>query len=308
MRKDAPLAVDVPSPDRDSPAWVRVGVIATIGFVIGIAWPRLVGVRLGPSAPSDTTSVSASGAHAPSARASQAEAPPASVAAKPSASVAAPAASSAPPPPLGPPTVSVPKGAILSCKTDEGETKRGKECGSLASIDAVVLPRLKKLPHCSAAEGQSGKLSFLVIADFGSGRISWDIGKSSTVGNLDGLKSCLQTDFHGVSLLSSAAHDNPKYNVAYTATFTSPEPAKPAEEAKPAAEEKPAEAQPASGEATVAWEVALVRDVPKTGSVVARLPRGAKVKIGSVKEGWYAIKYGDDFKSDGWVYRGAIGR
>jgi hypothetical protein len=258
-------------------------------------------------------SASASGAHAPSAHATP-DAPPASVAVKPSASVAA-VVSSAPPAPPAPPLVSVPKGAILSCKSDEGETKRGKDCGSLASVDAVVLPRLKKLAHCSAAEGQAGKLSFLVIADFGTGRIGWDLGKSSTVGNLDGLKSCLQTDFHGVSLQSSAAHDMPKYNVAYTATFVAPPSAEPSAKptaaddsaAKPA-DDKPGEAQPASGEATVAWEVALVRDVPKTGSVVARLPRGAKVKLGSVKEGWYAIKYGDDFKSDGWVYRGAIGR
>ena len=27
MRKDAPLAVEVPTPDRDSPGWVKVGVI-----------------------------------------------------------------------------------------------------------------------------------------------------------------------------------------------------------------------------------------------------------------------------------------
>ncbi|MBF5066364.1 hypothetical protein G6O45_24370, partial [Salmonella enterica subsp. enterica serovar Istanbul] len=45
-----------------------------------------------------------------------------------------------------------------------------------------------------------------------------------------------------------------------------------------------------------------------TGSVVARLPRGTKVKLGPIKDGWYAIKYGDGFASDGFVYRGAIGR
>src|SRR5437773_4733731 len=130
MRKDAQqLSVDVPSPDRDSPAWVKVGVIAAVGFVIGIAWPRIVGVRLGPSAPGEA---SASASAAPAPRAS--DAPPASVAAKPIVSVAAapPAASSAAP--AGPPQVSVPKGAIIGCKTDEGENKKGKDCGSAASI------------------------------------------------------------------------------------------------------------------------------------------------------------------------------
>ena len=51
-----------------------------------------------------------------------------------------------------------------------------------------------------------------------------------------------------------------------------------------------------------------MRDVPKTGAVVARLPRGSKVKLGAIKDGWYAIKFGDGFASDGFVYRGALGR
>src|SRR3954471_16372650 len=167
MRKDAPLSVDVPSPDRDSPAWVKVGVIAAVGFVIGIAWPRIVGVRLGPSAPGEASS--SASAH-PAPRAS--DPPPASVAVKPVVTVSA---SAAPPPaPAGPPQVSVPKGAIISCKSEDGGTLKGKECGSAASIDAVVLPRLKKLAQCGAAEGQTGKLSFVVTGDFASGRIAWD--------------------------------------------------------------------------------------------------------------------------------------
>jgi hypothetical protein len=27
-----------------------------------------------------------------------------------------------------------------------------------------------------------------------------------------------------------------------------------------------------------------------------------------VNQGWYPVKYGDGFASDGWVYRAAIGR
>lgn len=330
MRKDAPLTVDVPSAERDSPAWVKVGVIAAVGFIIGVAWPRLVGVKLGPSAPSDTSASSAA-AGSGSAHASRAsDAPPASVSAKttatPSAAASAPiasaAASAAAPP--APPQVSVQKGAVIACKTDEGDSKKGKECGAVPSLDQVVLPRLRKVAQCSGAEGQTGKLSFVANADFGSGRFSWDVGKSSTVGNLDQLTTCLKTHFQGVTL-QGAAHEHPRYTVAYTALFTAPkeEAAKdakdgggkdeanaktPAAEAPKTDEPPKAEAQPASGEATVAWEVALVRDVPKTGQVVARLPRGSKVKLGSVKEGWYAIKYGDGFASDGWVYRGAIGR
>jgi SH3-like domain-containing protein len=55
----------------------------------------------------------------------------------------------------------------------------------------------------------------------------------------------------------------------------------------------------------VAWEVAIVRDSPRTGAVVARLPRGTKVRLGANQEGWFKIAYGS---GEGWVYRGAIGR
>lgn len=319
MRKDAPLSVDVPSADRDSPAWVKVGVIAAVGFVIGVAWPRLVGVRLGPSAPGEAASAAAAAGsgHA----AAKADAPPASVSAKtpvqPSAAVSAPIASATAAPPA-PPNVNVQKGSIIACKTDEGDSKKGKECGAVPSLDQVVVPRLRKVAQCSGAEGQTGKLSFVANADFSSGRFSWDIGKSSTVGNVDQLTTCLKTHFQGVTL-QGAAHEHPRYTVAYTAVFTAPkeeaakdEPAASANAKTPAADtpktDEPKAEQPATGEATVAWEVALVRDVPKTGQVVARLPRGSKVKLGSVKEGWYAIKYGDGFSSDGWVYRGALGR
>jgi hypothetical protein len=51
-----------------------------------------------------------------------------------------------------------------------------------------------------------------------------------------------------------------------------------------------------------------VRDAPKTGKVLARLERGTSVHVGPVRDGWYPVKYGDGFASDGWVYRAAIGR
>jgi SH3-like domain-containing protein len=60
--------------------------------------------------------------------------------------------------------------------------------------------------------------------------------------------------------------------------------------------------------ALVVWEVAIIRDAPKTGKVVARLQRGSTLRVGAVKDGWYPVRYGEDFSGDGWVYRGAIGR
>jgi hypothetical protein len=332
MRKDAPLAVDVPSPDRDSPGWVKVGVIAAVGFVIGIAWPRVMGVKLGPNAPGEAAAAAAAAASASaSAHPHAADAPPASVSAKggggaPLGSIATTASAA----PTGAPQVSVLRGNVISCKTTDGDTKKGKECGSLAGLDNVVPPHLRKLATCGAADGQTGKLSFIATASFPSGGLSWEVGKSSTVGNLDGITNCLKTHFTGVTA-AGVAHEHNRYTVSYTATFAPPiaeaSPSKSDKGDKNAKDDKgdknakddpsdntdktnakDPEPAAAGGEATVGWEVALVRDVPKTGGVVARLPRGSKVKLGAIKDGWYAIKFGDGFANDGFVYRGAVGR
>lgn len=340
MRKDAPMAVDVPRPDRDSPGWAKVGVIAAIGFVIGIAWPRLVGVKLGPSAPGEAAAAAAASASAAKAAGHAPEAPPASVTtvtAKPGApagsgaSSGSAASSAAAAVASGPPQVNVQRGNVLTCKTTDGESRKGKDCGPLTGLDNVVPPHLRKLATCTAAEGQTGKLSFIATASFPSGGLSWDVGKSSTVGNLEGISNCLKTHFSGVTA-SGVAHEHNRYTVAYTMTFAPPaaaaasakidkadkadkggdkaDRADKVEADKNAKDDRSdkAESPSASGEATVGWEVALVRDVPKTGQVVARLPRGSKVKVGAIKDGWYAVKFGDGFATDGFVYRGAIGR
>ena len=332
MRKDAPLAVEVPTPDRDSPGWVKVGVIAAVGFVIGVAWPRVMGVKLGPNAPGEAAAAAASAAASAKAAGRAPEAPPASVNAKsgvagaPSSNASnasnASGATSAPglgalsasaTVPAGPPQVSVQRGSVIACKTSDGESKKGKECGTLAGLDNVVPPHLRKLATCSAADGQTGKLSFVATAVFPSGGLSWDVGKSSTVGNVEGITNCLKTHFSGVTA-TGIAHEHNRYTVAYNVTFAPPLEASPSttdktdKPAKDGSDKADAPPAAAGSEASVGWEVALVRDVPKTGGVVARLPRGTKVKLGAIKDGWYAIKYGDGFASDGFVYRGAIGR
>lgn len=316
MPKEA-LAVEIPAEGRDKPAWVKVGVIAAVGFVVGIAWPRLVGLRLGPSAPAET-SASARAARAP-------EAPPASVSAKIAASAApsaaAPVASAAAPSHAAPPSITVQKGTVVSCKTTDGETKKGAACGAAPGVDALVTPRVRKIATCSGVEGQTGKLGLVVNADFASGRFWYEVAKSTTLQNVDAVSSCLKTAFHGTST-TATPHEHARYTVSYVAVFgpggaavaeaadEKPAPhAKNAKEGHDTKDEGHAASAPANaGEAEVAWEVALVRDTPKTGGLVSRLPRGSKVKVGTSKDGWYQIKFGDGFASEGWVYRGAIGR
>jgi hypothetical protein len=336
--KDAPLTVEVPTSDRDKPGWVKVGVIAAVGFLVGVAWPRVLGVRLGPSAPGESSAATAaSGAQAGRAP----DAPPASAVASAAPPLAMPSASApsaaattttASTRSNATPTITVGKGAVLSCKTSDGETKKGsKECGGLSALDNVVAPRIRQIATCAGAEGQSGKLSVIVHADFSSKKVSYDIGKSSTIQNPDAIASCLKTTFEGATT-PSAPHEHPRYTVAYTAHLT-PGGGKDADKAadmkrdKPASddgdkdnieknakqasekEDKPSDTPAlASGEALVGWEVALVREAPRTGKLVSRLPRGTRVKIASSKDGWYLIKFGEGYAHEGWVYRGAIGR
>ena len=319
MRKDAPLSVDVPSADQDNPGWVKVGVIAAIGFALGIAWPKITGIRLGPSPPGESAaSAKAASEPAPEAPAPSASAKvvaPASSAlgAPPVASVApgasaAPAASALPSPtaPNSPALVhvNVQKSSVMSCKTTGGEVMKGKECGAITALDEIVRPKLRELGTCPAAGDQSGKLSFLATADFANNRLLWNLGKSTKLENAEGVAACLKTIFQGTKL-GGVAHEHARYTVAYSVSIA------PGGDAKPGAGNTGSDsdvARTASSEAIVTWEVALVRDAPKTGAVVARLPRGTKVEVGAAQEGWYAVKFGDGFASDGWVHRGAIGR
>ncbi len=331
MRNPAPgpahptLAVDVPKAERDNPGWIKVGVIAAVGFVVGVAWPRVIGLRLGPSAPTaasepaTSTTVAAAEVHAPAvAPAAAAPAAAAPKAALPSPPVASPSTNEAAASALAAsqPQVSIHRGSLLSCRTQDGEAKKGKDCGKAAGIDGVVIPRLRKIASCAAATGQTGRLSVVVTVDFPGGRTSHEIGKSSTVGNADALGACVKSQLDGATV---PPQEHARYVVAYATTLsaTKGEVAEPAPKnarvekpSAPSPEERsePAPAALATGEASVAWEVALVREVPKTGDVVGRLPRGTRVKVGAVKEGWYAVKYGENFAKDGWIYRGAIGR
>ena len=53
-KADSPLKVEIPRPADEQPVWTRVGAIGAFGFLIGIAWPKVLGVKIGPNVPGDT--------------------------------------------------------------------------------------------------------------------------------------------------------------------------------------------------------------------------------------------------------------
>jgi hypothetical protein len=297
---DAPLAVEVPAAGADHPSWRKVGIITAFGFIVGVAWPRLAGVRLGPSvpeAPSSAASGSVSGAALePSAGGASASGLPAAAAVAPASS---PSASPAPP------SVEVSGGVVYACKNADGDSHKGPDCGDLPGLDGVVTPRLRKMARCPEAAGASGKLHLAVRLDFNRDSLAVELGRGQTVGTPEALLGCARSALADAKL-GGISHANPRYSVAYTITF----------EGAPSAASAPVNAAPAKQEpsggeeaaAQVTWEVAIVRDAPRTGKVVAKLQRGTALRVGAAKDGWYPVKYGDAFANDGWVYRGAIGR
>jgi hypothetical protein len=329
-KPDGPLSVHVPTSGADRPSWMGVGAIAIAGFVIGVAWPRLAGVRLGPSVPEGTSSASVAEPGAPSGSVAPVSAP---VVPRPSAapgstsapgapgngtpgngaSAAAPNVPAAAIAPASASRLTVSRGAIFSCKGAGGEVLKGNDCGTLPALDALVQPRLRKLADCSDAANTTGKLRLTVRADFAHDAITVDLGRDKDhdrPSTADALLVCAKTALASASL-EGIAHEQTRYSVSYSAIFTSGGAASattPPAVAVAAAPATPATPPPSDGTAQVEWEVAIVRDAPKTGKVIAKLQRGTAVHVGSLKDGWYPVKYGDGFATDGWLYRGAIGR
>jgi SH3-like domain-containing protein len=52
--------------------------------------------------------------------------------------------------------------------------------------------------------------------------------------------------------------------------------------------------------------VAIIREKPKDGPVVARILRGTRVVVSGRQDDWYRVKY-DAKGSEGWVFKTAIG-
>jgi hypothetical protein len=166
------------------------------------------------------------------------------------------------------------------------------------------MPRLRKVADCPEASGANGKLHLVTRLDFARGSLGVELGRGQGVTPTEPLLACAKASLEDAKL-SGIPHDHPRYSVAYTLTFGEDRSAS-AASASSAPRETPPEAS--DGAALVTWDVAIVRDAPRTGKVVARLQRGTSVRVGSAKDGWYPVKYGDGFANDGWVYRGAIGR
>ena len=308
-KAERPLKVEIPRPGTDQPIWSRVGIVGFAGFLLGIAWPRVVGVRLGPSVPADLAAkveASASSAVRPS------------VPGSPSGSAAAPASSATAPTAADPdgaaPTanqelVVVGPGKIVACW--DKKDKKFEDCEKLL-FDPIAVKRLRELAKCPSAVGLAGKVTIGFEVDFGKKEVGVKKRKTGTTlpgSTVSGIVQCAGHEFGNVSL-DEVPHKHRHYTLTYALTFYPP--GKHPEglaatpdsgDGEPGAGSTTSEAE-ASGTATISWDTALLRKDPKDGEVVARIVRGTKVKIIGKQNDWYKIESGS---KAGWVYRGAIG-
>jgi hypothetical protein len=301
-KQDPSLKVEIPRPADDQPAWSRVGIIAALGFVVGVAWPRFAGVKIGPSAPDDDRPAAAAVATAAPSAAPEAPAAPSPSA----AGAAAPAAEGAS---GNRQQVVVGPGKITRCF--DKKNKKVDDCGQL-QFDPVALPKLRELAKCPSAIGLEGKVNIGFNLDFQKKEVQVTKSKKTSLptSTVQGILQCAAREFTNVSL-DEVPNKHRRYTVFYTAAFYPPG-KQPEGEAKPGSDEGEEEAaagattseSEASGLASVNWDTALVRKEPKDGDVVARLVRGTRVKIIGRQNDWYKIEHGS---ASGWVHRAAIG-
>jgi hypothetical protein len=289
--------VDIPRPADDRPAWSRVGIVGAVGFVVGIAWPRIAGFQVGPSVPGDTKAAAEAASSG-----GQAVVPPVPSAA-PSAAPAAAA--------LNRQLVVVSAGEVVKCS--DKKNKKVAECDKL-DFDGIAKPKLEQLASCPAALGLEGRVVLGLDVDFEKREVSIVKGKKSSLPNstLQGLMKCAANEL-GSAALEKVAHEQRKYTLHYPLAFYPPgkhpdadAPGKAdadGDEAAKKGDDKKGE-QEATGSATVSWDTALLRKEPRDGEVAARIVRGTKVKIVARQGDWYKVEHGS---KTGWVYRGAIG-
>lgn len=288
------MKIEVPDRKQETLRFGRVGLIVTAGFLIGIIWPRIAGFKLVPSVPSqpaESSSADLTGApgeaKAPAPAPAEAEPPP---------------AATGPGPQLDRLQISEPQ--FLACK-DNGK-KFKEECDHV-EFDRLARPHIQALAACAGADKLLGVLSLGFDLDFTSQSVkNVKSGKSTSFNEAEteALLECEKKEFSNVSLVG-IAHKHEAYSVFYKVEF--PKAVAEKAEATPTGDAASADVTEASGHATVAWDVALVRSsASRDGAVVARVLQGTRVSVTGRRGDWYRIKY-DVKGSVGWVYRTAIG-
>jgi SH3 domain-containing protein len=287
----APVVMPAAAAETRQPSFWRFGVVLAVFFSIGFAWPVFGGLnyvqRPPGSAAGRVTEVEAAALEADPALASAS----AEVAALQAAPLLADRGS-----------VHIEGSSVQSCEGDAGE--RVARCDE-PSLDGVIEEPIARLATCEGAASLSGVLSLGIELDFTRGRVARvKAGPSTTLTKEQALRlaACAEGILVGTTL-DDVEHENARYWVYYRVRFASPGGAL---EAEAGAEASTETLVGASGQATVAWKAAAVRESASSQSkLLSELSYGTRVNVtGRVGE-WYRVERAG--KVLGWVHRQALG-
>lgn len=287
--------IDIPSAEGEHSGLRKVGIFAVVGLLLGLSWPTLAGVHIGPEVPGAKKKAAAKAAAKP---AGTAPSVAASSEAKPAK--ASPAAAKL----SKTQKVVLSSGQIQRCYKKAKSKKRIKaeRCGKLAGLDRVLKPQLEQLANCPSALGLKGKLELVFDVNFPKQVIHVRKGAKSDLpsSTVRGVVACAGESLREVSA-EKVRHKYARYRVAYQLEFYPPGSA-PVEQG-----EKESQASDEEQErklAAVTWDTALVRKEPRNGKRIMRLVRGTRVKIMERRKDWFRVRIGS---REGWIYRGALG-
>lgn len=258
--------------------------------------------------------------------------------AAPDASVAPTVA--APPPDAGPPAIVVPVtvggGLLNACGDGEEMDLPGPRCDPPPGLESLLRTQLHAvLGTCpaalAAARDPSKALSLGLRVDFARHRVVSLLGRSSSVPDKVSYVPCVNNAREAFEAVWRIQSPHPRYQYFFTAHFgpmrgpvpaaepLAPAPTTPGTPAAPAPAtpvaatpdaELPTAVQllrmPAMSQTVVAWHAAIVRESPRTGAIVARVPQNTPIEIIDRRGSWYAIRW--ERTHVGWTYRDAIGQ
>ncbi len=303
MVKPSRLQVEIPSAAEDKPRVARVGLVVLAGALVGVIWPWAAGMRLVPEPPGGeerALGVPSGPSAVPSQSAALPAPGPAALASVPVAPVGAQAAAESET--ASPKRLRVGNATVISCR--DAKDRRVDKCDELA-FDRIALPRFAALENCPAAANAHGLLSLGFDLDLKSNKITRIASGKSTnlpADTTEALVACAKKEFLAASL-DGMKHEHASYTVFYRLEFPAAGAPAPADSQGPAA----ADVTAASGNVTVNWVAALIRDTPtKDGREIARVLSGTRMTVVARKGDWYKVKY-DAKGNEGWVYRAAIG-
>src|SRR5690606_11724321 len=170
---------------------------------IGLTWPSLAGIRIGPEIPGSKKDEAVA----------ELEVPASAVAASASARAPAPAEPAlAAEAPSNTQQVVVGGGTIVSCQK-KGDRVKGSECGSI-KLDDELAPKLEQLATCPSALGLEGEMSLAFDIQFDKKEIRVLKGKKNELpsSTINGVLACAADYIEGLKP-EAIPHEHERYRV-----------------------------------------------------------------------------------------------